>query len=117
MRFNQKSDEQVQEVYFSKKTNNKNCLHPTFNNAKVVAYSNQKHLGHLLKQRQNFNEYIQNKMNYEVIGVIKRLSVNLPHDALSRICKSFIRLHMDYSAIIYNKPNKESFKIKIENIQ
>ena len=117
MRFNQKSDEQVQEVYFSKKTNNKNCLHPTFNNAKVVAYSNQKHSGHLLKQRQNFNEHIQNKMNYEVIGVIERLSVNLPHDALSRICKSFIRLHMDYSAIIYNKPNKESFKIKIENIQ
>ena len=51
-----------------------------------------------------------------MIGFIKRLSVNLSGDALLRIYKSFIRLHMDYSDI-YDKPNNESFKTKIENVQ
>ena len=54
---------------------------------------------------------------YKMIGVIKRLSVNLPRDALLRIYKSFIRPHLDYGDIIYDKPNNESFKNKIENVQ
>ena len=45
-----------------------------------------------------------------MIGVIKRLSVNLPRDVLLRIYKSFIRPHLDYGDIIYDKPNNESFK-------
>ena len=51
------------------------------------------------------------------IGVIKILSVNLPRDALRRIYKSFIRPHLDYGDIIYDKPDNEFFKNKIENIQ
>ena len=50
---------------------------------------------------------------YKMNGVIKRLSVNLPHDALLRIYKSFIRPHLDYG----DKPHNDSFKNKIENIQ
>ena len=50
-------------------------------------------------------------------GVIKRLPVNLPRDALLRIYKSFVRPHLDYEGIIYDKPNNESFKNKIESIQ
>ena len=73
------------------------------------------HLGLLLDKRLSFNEHIQTKMNkcYKVIGVIKRLSVNLPHDALLRIYKSFIRPHLDYGDINYDKPHNESFKNKI----
>ena len=52
-----------------------------------------------------------------MIGVIKRLSVNLPRDALLRNYKSFIRPHLDYGDIIYDKTNNESCKNKIENIQ
>ena len=52
-----------------------------------------------------------------MIDIIKRLSVNIPRDALWRIYKSFIRPHFDHGDIIYDKPNKESFKSKIENIQ
>ena len=48
-----------------------------------------------------------------MIGVIKRLSINLPHDALLRIYKSFIRPHLDYRHIIYDKPNNKSFKNQI----
>ena len=34
-----------------------------------------------------------------------------------RIYKSFIRPHLDYGDIIYDKPHNESFKSKIENIK
>ena len=33
------------------------------------------------------------------------------------IYKSFIRPHLDFEDIIYDKPNNESFKNKIKNIQ
>ena len=52
-----------------------------------------------------------------MIGIIKRLSVNIPCDVLLRVHKWFIRAHLDYRDIIYDKLNNESFKNKIENIQ
>ena len=52
-----------------------------------------------------------------MIGIIERLSVNIPLDALLRINESFIRPHLDHGDIIYDKPNNKSFKNKIENIQ
>ena len=52
-----------------------------------------------------------------MIGVINRLSVNLPCNALLRIYKSFIRPHLDYGDIFHDKPHIKSFKNKIENIQ
>ena len=112
-------NKQAQEVYFSKKSNNENSLPVTFNNAKVVTCSTHKHLGLLLDKRLSFNEHIQSKMNkyYKTIGVIKRLSVNLPRDALLRIYKSFTRPHLDYGDIIYDKHVMSLFKNKIENIQ
>ena len=55
--------------------------------------------------------------SYKRIDIIKRSSVNILRDELLRIYKSFIRPHLDYGDIIYDKPNNESFKNKIENIQ
>ena len=49
---------------------------------------------------------------YKMNGIIERLSVNVPRDALWRIYKSFMRPHLDYEDI-----NNETFKSKIENIQ
>ena len=116
MQFNPDLNKQVQEVYFSKKSSYENSLPVTFNNAKVVTCSIHKHLGLLLDKRFSFNEHIQSKMNkyYKMIGVIKRLSVNLPRDVLLKVYKSFIRRHLDYGDIIYVKPHNESFKNKIE---
>ena len=70
--------------------------------------------------------YLSNKSNNEnslpvtfnpFMTETERLSVNLPRDALERIYKSFIRPHLDYGDIIYDKPHYESFQNKIENIQ
>ena len=48
---------------------------------------------------------------------MKRLSVNLPRSTLIVIYKFFIRPHLEYSAILYNKPDNERFQNKIEKAQ
>ena len=90
----------------------------TFNNTYVVTCVFQENLGLVLDQQLNFNDHNQSKMTkcYEMIGIVKRLSVNISRDALLRIYKSFIRLHLDYGDIIYDKPDNESCKNKIEII-
>ena len=77
-----------------------------------------KHLGMLLHSRLNFNEHGQSKINkwYKIIGLIKKLSIHLPREALIRIYKSFVRPNLDYGDIIFDKPNNESFKSKIKSI-
>ena len=72
----------------------------------------------MLDKQLNFNDHVQSKMTkcYMMIDIIKRLSVNILRDALLRIYESFIRSHLDYRDIIYDKPNNESFKSNIENI-
>ena len=77
------------------------------------------HLGMLLDSRLNFNEHVQSKTNKwcKIIGLIKKFSIHLPREALLRSCKSFVRPNLDYGDIIFNKPNNESFKSRIESIQ
>ena len=50
-------------------------------------------------------------------GLIRRLSVNLPQNALLTIYKSFSRPHLDDGDILYDKPNNENFQNKIEKVQ
>ena len=52
-----------------------------------------------------------------MIEFIERLSVDLDRDALLRFYKLFVRSHLDYRDITYDKLHNESFKNKIENIQ
>ena len=58
MQFNPDLTKQAQEVYLSKKSNNKNFFPGTFNNSKVVTCSTHKHLGQSLEKRSSFNEQI-----------------------------------------------------------
>ena len=48
---------------------------------------------------------------------MKRLLVNLPRSALLTIYKSFIRQHLEYGDILYDKPDNENFQNKIEKVQ
>ena len=52
-----------------------------------------------------------------MIGLIRRLSVNLPRNALLTIYKSFIRPHLDYGDILYDKPSNDNFQSKMEKVQ
>ena len=50
-------------------------------------------------------------------GIIKRLSVSAPRKALLTIYKSFIRQHLDYGDILYDKPENQNFQNKLEKVQ
>ena len=52
-----------------------------------------------------------------MIDLIKRLFVNLPRNALLTIYKSFIRPHLNYGDILYDKPNNDNFQNKIEKVR
>ena len=53
----------------------------------------------------------------KLIGLLRRLSVSVPRKALLTIYKSFIRLHLDYGDILYNKPENKKFQNKVEKVQ
>ena len=48
---------------------------------------------------------------------MKRLSINLPRNALLTIYKYFIRPHLDYGDILCDNPNNENFQSKLEKVQ
>ena len=54
---------------------------------------------------------------YKIIGLIKKLPIHLPREALLRIYKSFVSTNLDYGDIIFDKPNNGSLKSRIESIQ
>ena len=47
---------------------------------------------------------------------IKRFRSILPRDSFVAIYKSFIKPHLDYSEVIYDQPNNDSFTDKIEQL-
>ena len=119
MKFNPDPSKQAQEVHFSNRTNKDSYLFIAFNNSQVETISSQKHVGLILDERLNFSEHLESKINkwFKVIGFLKKLSNKLTRDALLRICKSFVRCHLDYADIVYDKPNNESFTSKLERAQ
>ena len=52
-----------------------------------------------------------------MIGLMRRLSVNLSRNALLTIYKSFIRPHLDYGDILYDKPSNDNFQNRMEKVQ
>ena len=78
-----------------------------------------KHLGIVLDSKLNFNAHVDQKIKKcnRIISLIRRLSVNLPRNALLTIYKSFVRPYLDYGDILYDKPNHENFQNKLEKVK
>ena len=57
----------------------------------------------------NFNAHVDQKLKTcnRIIGLIRRLSVTLPRNALLTIYKTFVTPHLGYGDILYDKPNNE----------
>ena len=121
MQFNPDPNKQANEVIFSRKSNSSSFFYPSakFNENDITKCSYQKHLGIVLDSKLNFNAHIDEKIKNcnELIGLMKRLSVNLSQSALLTIYKSFIRPHLEYGDILYDKTNNENFQNKIEKVQ
>ena len=52
-----------------------------------------------------------------IIGFIKTLSLILLRTCFLNIYKAFVRPHLDYAGIIYDKPDNEFFKDWLQKIK
>ena len=121
MQFYPDPNKQANETIFSRKLVSNNLSHPpvNFTNNNITRCSYQKHLGDILDSNLNFNAHIDQKIKKcnKMIGLIRRLSVNLLRSVLRTIYKSFIRPHLNYGDILYDKPSNNNFQNKMEKVQ
>ena len=100
MQFNPDLNKQANEVIFSRKTRSNDLSHPPikFNNNDNSKCPHQKHLGIALDSKLNFSAHVDQKIKKcnRIIGLIRRLSINLTRNALLTIYKSFVRPYLDY---------------------
>ena len=119
MSFNPDPSKQVQEVIFSRKL--KNVSHPPllFNNANVSSCKSQKHLSILLDSKLTFEDHYKIIINNtdRTIGLLRKLQSLLPRTALITICKAFVRPHLHYGNVLYDKAFNAAFHKKLESIQ
>ena len=106
-------------MIFSRKINK--IDHPPlyFNQNLVKLSSTHKRLRMVLDTKLDFSLHlknIQNKVN-KTIGLLRKLQDTLPRTSLITIFKSFIRPHLDYGDIIYDRAYNTSFHQNIESIQ
>ena len=107
MSFNPDPNKQAQEVIFSRKLNKPNHPSLNFNNTIVIQSTNHKHLGMVLDTQ----EHLKDKLSKisKTIGLLRKLQKILTRAPLFTIYKSFIRPHLDYVDIIYDKAYNTSF--------
>ena len=78
-----------------------------------------KHLGIILDSNLNYEHHIKyslNKVN-QTIGLLCKFQLILPRHSLITIYKIFIRPHLDYGDVIYDRAFNESFHQRLESIQ
>ena len=119
MLFNPDPRNQAMEVYFSRKLNQDSSLPLDFNDNTVQTAEVHNHLGLSLDKNLDFNIHIENKINKcnKMIGIMKRLSLSVSRDSLLTIYKLFVRSHLDYADIVYDKPGNVNFESKLEIVQ
>ena len=111
MNFNPDPSKQAQELLFSRKISSKPYPSLYFNDNPVHQVQLQKHLGLFL--------HIQCILikTHKIIGMIRKLQPIIPRAALLTIYKSFLRPHLDYGDVIYDRAFNESFQNKLESVQ
>ena len=78
-----------------------------------------KALSNCFRFKLNFSAHVDQKVKKcnRIIDLISRLSVTLPRNTLLTIYKTFVRPHLGYGDILYEKPNNEDFQNKLEKVQ
>ena len=119
MNFNPDPRKQAQELLFNQKTSSKPYPSLNFNGNPVHQVQLQKHLGLFLDLKLSFDEHIQCILieTRKIIGLIRKLQPIIPSAALLTISKSFLRPHLDYRDVIYDRAFNESFQNKLESVQ
>ena len=101
--------------------NSRRSTHPhlVFNNNNVSQTFSQKHQGVILDFKLAFEEHLNNvlaKVN-KSISLLRKFRNLLPRTALITINKAFIRSHLDYGDILYDRALNKLPKEKLESFQ
>ena len=90
-----------------------------FNNIPVSSTSVHKHHGMLLDDKLSYEHHLRSVSNKvkKTIGLLRKSQQILPRQSLITIYKSFIRPHLDYGDIVYDRAFNESFHKNLESIQ
>ena len=105
MNFNPDPNKQAQVIILSRKKTA--SLHPVvhFDNRPVKSTQIHKHLGMMLDSTLSYEhhiKYILNKVN-KTIHFLRKFQLILPRYSLIIIYKTFIRPHLDYGDVIYDR--------------
>ena len=115
MSFNPDSNKQAQEVIFSRKLNKPNHPLLNFNNTVVIQSTIHEHTVMILDTKLDFQDKLSKII--KTIGLLRKLQKILTRPSLLTIYKSFIRPHLDYGDIMYDKAYNTSFRQNLEKIQ
>ena len=66
-----------------------------------------------------FDEHLRaitSKINKSIV-LLRKLNNRLPRSSLVTIYKSFVRPHLDYGDVIFDKTYKNSFQQRVESLQ
>ena len=101
--------------------NSRRSTHPhlVFNNNNVSQTFSQKHQGVILDFKLAFEEHLNNvlaKVN-KSISLLRKFRNLLPRTTLITINKAFIRSHLDYGDILYDRALNKLPKEKLESFQ
>ena len=120
MVFNSDPTKQAQKVFFSRKSHSPKYPDLYFNSLVVDKVKTQKYLGLKIDERLTFSEHLKDKFAIviKVLGCWKNWAIAF-HVTLYLITfyKVFIRPHLDYPDIIYDRPSNMNICNKIESIQ
>ena len=85
----------------------------------LVSAYNFRHLRLTLDSQLNFNEHISSTLSIvtKLTAALRKLQTVLPRHSLLTIYKAFIRPHLDYCDVIYDKIFNESWHKKLESAQ
>ena len=118
-KFNRDLTTQAQEIIFSKKKTV--SIHPVvyFNNTPVNSTATHKHLGMILDSKLSYENHLQSVFSRvnKTIGLLRKFQPTLRRKSLVTIYKSFIRPHLDYGDVVYDRASKESFHQSLESLQ
>ena len=91
----------------------------TLNNNAITKCPHQKHLGLVFDSKLDFIIHIEQKIKKynKIIGLTRRLSISLPRRTLLTFYKSYVRPHLYYGDILYDKPDNQNFENKLEKVQ
>ena len=118
LNFNPDPTEQVQEIIFNRRKTV--SIHPLvyFNKNPVNSTATHKHLG-MIDSKLSYENHLQSVFSRvnKTIGLLRKFQPTRPRKSVVTIYKSFIRPHLGYGDVIYDRGYNESFHQNLESLQ